>query len=179
MKSTFDLVPFASNTAPAVNITGDIERQNNQLKIEYKLTGNLSQIIIAEHADAQTRQYDLWEHTCFEFFLGIKDSTKYWEFNLSPAGHWNIFRFPDYRQDISEEMAFDSLPFTVLQQNNSWQLNLEVDLEQIIPAEQNLEVGITSVIEDQQNHLSYWALTHSEPAADFHHRDSFIVDLSR
>ena len=128
MKSSFNLVPFSANTAPTVNISGEIERQNNQLKIEYQLRGNLSQLIIAKHVNSPTRQYNLWEHTCFEFFLGIKDSTNYWEFNLSPAGHWNVFYFANYRQDIAEEMLFNSLPFQIKQQSNL----LKIDLTKIL-----------------------------------------------
>lgn len=177
MKSSFKLVPFSVDNAPKIEITGEIGHHNNQLEIEYKLTGNLSQLIIPKDKDAPNRQYNLWEHTCFEFFLGIKDSPKYWEFNLSPAGHWNVFRFDNYRQDIAEEMTFNALPFQVTQQSNLLYLNLEFNLSQIIDAEQNLEVGITTVIEDQDRQLSYWALTHPQTVADFHDRNSFLINL--
>ncbi|MGF1588456.1 MAG: DOMON-like domain-containing protein [Pleurocapsa sp.] len=176
MKSTFDLSPFTRNTAPTVNISGNIERQNNQLKILYRLEGS-SQIIIPQIVNSPTRQDNLWEHTCCELFIGLQNSTKYWEFNLSPAGDWNVFRFPDYRQYIAEEMVFDSLPFRVLQQADWLQLQLEVNLNKIIPPEQSLKVGVTTVIEDRERQLSYWALTHPAPEANFHHRDSLIIDL--
>ena len=39
-------------------------------------------------------------------------------------------------------------------------LNLAVDLDKIISCETDLEVGITTVVEDKQQQLSYWALTH-------------------
>ncbi len=177
MKSSFNLVPFSVDNAPKIEITGDIKHHNNQLEIEYKLTGDLSQLIIPKDKDTPNRQYDLWEHTCFEFFLGIKDLSKYWEFNLSPAGHWNVFCFENYRQDIAEEMTFNILPFQVTQQANKLDLNLEFNLGQIIDAEQNLEVGITTVIEDKEKQLSYWALTHPKTAADFHDRNSFLINL--
>src|SRR4030042_7193941 len=40
-------------------------------------------------------------------------SERYWEFNLSPAGHWNVYRFASYRKEMREEPAFASLPFRV------------------------------------------------------------------
>jgi hypothetical protein len=107
----------------------------------------------------------------------LQDSTQYWEFNLSPAGHWNIYRFLDYRQDLVEEIAFDSLPFQVLQGNDNLQLKLQVNLNKIITPEQSLEVGITTVIEDRASQLSYWALTHSAKEADFHLRNSYLLKL--
>ena len=64
-------------------------------------------------ADMPARRDRLWEETCFEFFLAVKNSPRYWEFNLSPAGHWNVYRFADYRQGMQEEPAFASLPFSV------------------------------------------------------------------
>ena len=176
MKHGFTLVPFTVNYAPEIEITGAIARQNNRLKIVYRLAGT-SQVIIPEATDKPTRQYDLWEHTCFEFFLRLENSTKYWEFNLSPAGHWNVFRFPNYRQDIAEEMTFASLPFQVSRQADLLQLDLEVNLDKIIAGDRQLEVAITTVIEDKERRLSYWALTHPGTEADFHHPDSFIIKL--
>lgn len=172
--NSFTLIPFDRDAAPSIGVTGKIERDNNELKIEYNLQKSL--VIIPEAANNFTRQFDLWEHTCFEFFLGIKDSSQYWEFNLSPSGNWNVFRFPDYRQDIAEEMAFDKLPFQVLQ-DNSLQVMAKIDLDKIIAPEQNIDVGITTVVEDGDANLSYWALSHPGKEADFHLRDSFAIAL--
>lgn len=176
-QSDFNLKPFALNNAPELEITGNISRKHNQLQIKYLLSGNFAAILIPPLSKTPTRQYDLWEHTCLEFFLGLQDSPKYWEFNLSPSGDWNVFHFANYRQNIAEELAFNSLAFNVWQQTDSCQLNLEVDLNQIIDPEENLEIGITAVIENQEHQLSYWALTHSTNEADFHQRDSFTINL--
>jgi hypothetical protein len=170
------LIPFTPDTAPAVQITGNIERRHNLLNIEYTLAGQ-SLILIPETSNTPTRQFNLWEHTCCEFFLGLQDSTQYWEFNLSPAGHWNIYRFLDYRQDLVEETAFDSLSFQVLPEHDTLQLKLQVNLNKIITPEQSLEIGITTVIEDRESQLSYWALTHPAREADFHQRNSYLLKL--
>lgn len=176
-QSDFDLKPFALNTAPDLEITGNISRKLNQLQIKYLLAGNLAAIVIPPLSKKPIRQANLWEHTCLEFFLGLQDAPRYWEFNLSPSGDWNIFRFANYRQGIREDLAFNSLPFAVWQDTSYCQLNLEIDLNQIIDPEENLEIGITAVIESQEQRLSYWALTHTTSAADFHQRDSFTINL--
>jgi hypothetical protein len=173
MKASFSLIPFATDSVPAIKIMGEIERQQNQLTIEYKLQGQ-TQVIIPQ-INTPTRKFGLWEHTCCEFFLGLQDSTQYWEFNLSFAGHWNVYHFLDYRQNLIEAKAFDSLPFQVLQANDNLQLKLKVNLNQIIAREQNLEVGVAAVIEDRARQLSYWALAHSAPEADFHLRDNYLL----
>jgi hypothetical protein len=119
----------------------------------------------------------LWEDTCFEFFLGIKNSAQYWEFNLSPAGHWNVYRFDGYRQGMQEETAFENLPFNVQNQADGLALGLDVDLDKIISVQQAIEVAITTVIKDRDGEVTYWALTHRGVEADFHLRDSFIIEL--
>ncbi|MEM7590830.1 MAG: DOMON-like domain-containing protein [Cyanobacteria bacterium P01_A01_bin.83] len=177
MKS-FSLVPFASKIKidPAIKITGKITRQNNLLNLKYTLDGT-AKIVIPPPVASPTRQYNLWQHTCFEFFLGLKDSTKYWEFNLAPDRSWNVFYLSNYRQDLAQELAFKTLPFKILPQQDTLQLDLKIDLTKIVSAQQFLEVGITTVIEDQQQQLSYWALNHPGQQADFHCRDSFLIDL--
>lgn len=170
------LVPFALNTAPKIAIACQIQRLQNQLEIIYKLSG-ISQISIPDRAITPARLKDLWEHTCCELFIKLANSTQYWEFNLSPSGHWNVFRFSDYRQNMVEEMAFNSLPFTTNRDSNLLQLDLKVDLNKIIASQQNIKVGVTTVIEDRKKQLSYWALTHPTSQPDFHHRDSFTIDL--
>ena len=40
-----------------------------------------------------------------------------------------------------------------------------------------IEVGLSAVIEEQGGVLSYWALRHPPGKPDFHHRDSFAMEL--
>lgn len=176
-QNNFKLIPFAKQTAPQIQITGSISRRDNKLNIKYQLLGDLSKIIISSQAQAPTRQYDLWEHTCCELFLRLKSTTRYWEFNLAPTRNWNIFYFADYRQDITEEMAIASLPFEIAQTPELLKVNLNLDLSPIILAEQDLDVAITTVVENHERELSYWALTHPASEADFHHPESFMIGL--
>jgi hypothetical protein len=177
-EQNFSLQPFdLTSSLPDIKITGSIARNGNKLTICYALLGDLTKVQIPASADLLKRKYDLWEETCFEFFVGIKNSPDYWEFNLSPAGHWNVFHLENYRQGLQEEMAVTSLPFSVQQKSDALLVTLEVDLNKFISAEQSLEVGITTVIKSKEGNLSYWALTHCGEEADFHRRESFIVEL--
>ncbi|MEH2232728.1 MAG: DOMON-like domain-containing protein [Nostoc sp.] len=177
-KQTFSLQPFPSTESfPDLKITGNISRNANQLTICYNLGGDLKKITVASPSNAPLRKHELWEDTCFEFFLGIKDSARYWEFNLSPAGHWNVYRFDGYRQGMQEETAFEKLPFSVHNQADALVLALDVDLNKIVSTNQGIEIGITTVIKNIHGNVSYWALTHKGEEADFHLRDSFIVEL--
>ncbi len=124
-----------------------------------------------------TRRSRLWEETCFEFFLGVMNSDQYWEFNLSPAGHWNVYRFTSYREGMKEELAFASLPFSIQNQPDALRLALELELGRIVPADQPVKVAISAVIRSIDGKMLYWALIHPGPKPDFHRRDSFIVEL--
>ncbi|MDZ8186836.1 MAG: DOMON-like domain-containing protein [Nostoc sp. ChiSLP02] len=174
----FSLQHFASQESPAnLQITGNISRNFNQLSICYSLTGNLEEIAIAPPSNTPSRKNQLWEDTCFEFFLGIKNSQQYWEFNLSPAGHWNVYHFDGYRQGMREETGLTTLPFKVDNHADKFVLTLNMDLEKIISPEQIIEAAITTVIKSKDGGVTYWALTHRGAKPDFHLRDSFILEL--
>ena len=174
----FSLQPFPQ-TSPgcACRITGHLARRADTLAIRFALHGRLTQLVIPAPADLPSRRSGLWEETCFEFFLGVKDSPRYWEFNLSPAGPWNVYRFDGYRQRMAEETAFTSLPWRLRRQPDLLLVALELEIERIVAADQPLEVGIAAIIKLAGGGLTYWALTHPGPQADFHRRDSFLVKL--
>lgn len=174
----FFLRPFPSaGLLPHVTITGNIGRRSNILSLTYALLGPLAELVVPAPSDMRVRKNGLWEETCFEFFLGKRNSDHYWEFNLSPAGHWNVYRFTSYRQGMQEEPAFTSLLFSVRARPDALGLSLEIDLDKIIPAEQALEVAVSAVIKTVDGKITYWALAHPGPQPDFHRRDGFIVEL--
>lgn len=177
----FKLQPFPTNSLPAIEMSGQIDRQNERLSIKYYLSGDLDAIEIATPI-VPTRKDKLWEATCFEFFLGIPGDRNYWEFNLSPSGNWNVFQLEDYRQGLREELAFTALPFEIDRQPNLLSLSLEFDLSKIIDrsllaAVSAIEVSVTTVIKPCQGEISYWAISHCGKEADFHLRESFAIEI--
>ena len=184
MNDHFCLQPFSTSKShqttasllPDLQITGNIARCANTLTLSYELLAPLAEVVIPPLADKPVRKNELWQETCFEFFLGIKNFEQYWEFNLSPSVHWNIYQFDAYRQGMQEEIAFTSLPFSI-HQADALLLALKLDLAKLVPAEQTLEVAISTVINHTNSELTYWALTHPGLQADFHRRDSFLVEL--
>jgi hypothetical protein len=175
---TFSLKPFPSDQPPPhLHITGNITRNGNQLSLRYQVRGDVKKVVIPPLCNTPGRKDKLWENTCFEFFLGIKDTPEYWEFNLSPAGHWNVYHFDDYRQGMHPETAFHILPFSIDKPLDSFTLFVDVDLSKIILKAQQIQVAINTVIQEKNNDLTYWGLVHRGIEADFHLRDSFLIDL--
>lgn len=174
-KHTFSLQPF-QQTKTDLQITGEIIRDNNILTVHYRLKGDLGEIEIPAVEKLPMRKNELWETSCFELFLGIKDTPIYWEFNLSPSGDWNIYFFESYRQSMQLENKVESLPFNILRDSNALYLGLEFNLDCLSIVE-NLDVSITTVIKSKEGDISYWALKHCGEEADFHLRDSFLLAI--
>lgn len=174
----FTLQPFpGTRQRPDIAISGAISRRTDTLAISYLLQGRLNEVEIPQLSNPAARRIGLWEKTCFEFFLAIKDAPGYWEFNLSPSGDWNVYRFEIYRQGLNEEKAFSQLPFSVRRQSDCLRLDLEFDLGLIIRADQAVEAAVTAVIKTRAGGETFWAVAHPGEAPDFHHRDGFIIRL--
>ncbi len=181
-EQTFSLKPFPDyQVQPDLRISGNIIRYVNELTITYALFGDLKDVLIAADSNVSSniagRKHGLWEETCFEFFLGIKDSPSYWEFNLSPSGHWNVYSFEGYRQGMQEEILFTELPFTVQFPTDGLVTAVSINLDKFAPPDQIIQVGITSVIKQKDGSFSYWALAHKGEEPDFHLRKSFVIEL--
>ena len=128
-------------------------------------------------ADAPRRQDRLWEETCLELFLGTADSGEYWELNLSPSGHWNVYRFTSYRKGMMEEPAVASLPFEVRRDPEALILAAEIGVRKIVPAGEDLAATVAAVIKTIDGGRSHWAPVHPASSPDFHPRDGFALTI--
>lgn len=174
----FSLEPFPMDgPLPSCQITGSVTRRGDTVAIRYNLRGDLAALVIPAPASRPARRHRLWEETCFEFFLAVKGQPRYWEFNLSPAGHWNVYRFAGYRQGMAEETAIASLPAGIQRRPDLLLVAVEPAVDGIVGADQPLAIGMAAVIQLAGGGLTYWALTHAGPQPDFHRRDSFLVEL--
>ena len=70
--------------------------ESHALAFSYTLIADINQLLIPPVATSR-RIDGLWQHTCFEAFIGIKDSSAYYEFNFSPSSEWAAYQFRAYR----------------------------------------------------------------------------------
>jgi hypothetical protein len=175
---SFSLKPFqGEELGPDLKIAGMIGRHGNTLSLGCAVLGNLSELAIPSPGELPGRRDRLWEETCLEFFLGEKGSERYWEFNLSPAGDWNVYRFASYRKEMREEPAFTTLPFRIRMEPGALRLSLDLGLGKIIPMGRAIEVAVGAVIRTVTGKTSHWALVHPGPRPDFHRRDGFTLRI--
>ncbi|MEO8355891.1 MAG: DOMON-like domain-containing protein [Chloroflexota bacterium] len=174
----FSLIPFHNSNIPKIAIAGKTARQKNILTVHYSLTGKIEAILFPERSAHPTRKDELWTATCFELFLAIKDQPHYWEFNISPSGDWNVYRMDAYRRvGFRRETFIQRLQFETQKEAACFSVDAMVDLSPIVEEDDPMEAGITSVIQTIAGNETYWALTHPNPQADFHLRESFIIEL--
>lgn len=163
------LVPHPTTSAgPLRTIEVELDRQGLDLWLRYVCEGDVDAIAWPLQA-VPGRGDALWQRTCFEAFVMTDDG--YREYNLSPSGRWATYRFSAYRADMSDapEVA------TVLGLDGaSDMVALEARIELPHPAGR---LGLSAVIEAADGTLSYWALAHPSDKPDFHHPDSFVLDL--
>ena len=183
----FTLIPFTAGPA-SLSITGTVAisgasagiSPNRTVQVWFQLQGNLDKLKIAPDANPAERRDLLWQTTCLEIFLGRQGANDYWEFNLSPAGHWNVYHLDDYRQGLKPEPAYRELPFQLTRSQQELSLTLHCPLPpgllQQDPAA-GVDVGITAVVEQEDGSIGYWALHHPAAEADFHHRGGFCINL--
>ena len=165
---------------PAISITTSVTALDNQgLRIDYRLQGDISALRIPAHAPSQACD-NLWQHTCCEAFIGdatAVNTHSYREFNFSPSSCWAAYAFNDYRQRIIDwqPAAAPVLSSTV----HADSLHLSALLPSaLLPDSPQLAIGLSAVIETLDGSKTYWALSHAAVQPDFHLRDSFTLRLS-
>lgn len=122
----------------------------------------------------------LWQHTCFEVFLGLPGEAHYREYNFSPSGQWAAYAFGALR--ARDEAFSPPLPPDIRCTQDETTLVLEAylppELLPAAPAGSDLQVNLAAVIERKDGRLEYWALRHPAAQADFHARDGFVLTLT-
>jgi hypothetical protein len=149
------------------------------ISVTYLLAANTRQVRIPSHA-APRRANGLWQHTCFEVFVGFKDRPAYYEFNFSPSREWAAYAFRGYRDGGTIEDDELASVISIRRTSDALELNAVVQLGRL-PLHQPgivIKLGLSAVIEDSDGKLSYWALSHPAEKPDFHHADSFAMEFA-
>jgi len=147
----------------------------------YQISGDMVRLRIPA-PQAQSRSDGLWEHTCCEAFLALAGDPAYREFNFSPSGQWAAYAFSGYRRLQQSSTATAAPRISASLTEGRLQLTATLDAESLPPggAATALQIGLAVVIESSDTvagERSYWALRHAAGPADFHRRDTFVLEL--
>lgn len=149
------------------------------LVVTYRLNADTRQLRIPDSAGSR-RVDGLWQHTCFEAFVRVKDSPAYFEFNFSPSGEWAAYGFRAYRDGGPRDDAIGAPEISVQKLSDQLLLTATIRLVHFLHVQPAilLRLGLSAVVEASDGTLSYWALNHPAAKPDFHHPDSFALELA-
>ena len=150
----------------------------DELQLSYTLAGDVSSLRLPEPRPP-VRADGLWRHTCFEAFVRRKGAAEYWEYNLSPSGAWAAYHFTGYREGMAPQLKGAPPQISIDAAAELMTLSARLDIGWLVRAAAGatLELALSAVIDDKAHVLSYWALVHPSGKPDFHHADSFVVQL--
>ena len=183
--ATLNLICHPATPAPVVR---SVEVRVNGLPdggmvFAYCLRGDMARLLIPVEP-SPARADLLWEHTCFEAFVGVQGETAYHEFNFSPSGQWATYAFSDYRRRIDVPPGGPAPHITA--RLFAGRLELEATVAAaalpVSPANAAREIGLAAVVEAADTidgSHSYWALRHPAARPDFHQRQGFALELPR
>lgn len=169
------LIPHPTSSPAGLTLEVEARRAKRVLSLEYVLAGPVDGVWRPETA-ARVRTDGLWQATCFEAFVR-NEAGGYVEYNLSPSGAWAAYRFDGYREGMRElEMP---APFVVTRSApGQFVLTADVTLPEDAVGAAGLKTGLAAVIRGVDGAIGYWALAHPSDKPDFHHPDSFALDLT-
>ena len=160
------------------HISVQVERSGVELTCHYTLFGELAHVRVPR-ALAGRRADELWQHTCFEAFIAPQGDPGYYEFNFSPALDWAAYRFTAYREGMVPANLARAPGLNVHRAADRLELTASVHLVGLAGLERarRLRVALATVVEEDSGRLSDWALRHAPGNPDFHHPDSFALEL--
>jgi len=155
-------------------VAASVERvAANALRLQFVLDADLPRVLVPAPVQGGGRGDRLWAHTCFEAFVAAADRPGYLELNFSPSGQWAAYGFDAYRAG----MAAAELPATPEITVRRGERQLELQARVRLPAAGAWRLGLSTVVEEGTGRLSYWALRHPPGRPDFHHPESFSLEL--
>jgi len=151
------------------------------LALTYLIAGDLARMEIPPHASPRVGE-PLWRHTCCEVFIACHGQTAYHEFNFAPSGAWAGYAFTRYRQGAPLTATAESplaAEVSARKAANQLELRVSIRLDRLssLHPRAKLSLAVSTVIEDRDGALSYWAICHPPGRPDFHHPDAFALQL--
>jgi hypothetical protein len=155
------------------DVSAQVALGAQHLALTFRLAGDLSRVRLPPPAP-EARADGLWRHTCCEAFIVAPQAQgAYLEWNFAPSGAWAAYRFDAYRSGMSP-LATSAPEIELTRAARELVLRARLALD-VPPAGARLALAV--VVEDSAGQLSYWALRHAPGRPDFHHPDSFALEI--
>ncbi|HVK81932.1 MAG TPA: DOMON-like domain-containing protein [Verrucomicrobiae bacterium] len=170
----FALTPhpdFPSDAITAIEVEV-VRVEPERLELTYRAQGDIARLLVPAPADPE-RTDGLWAATCFELFAKPAGGDAYCEFNFAPSSQWAAYAFDRYRAGM-RELALETPAIETSAVDDMFELRVAVEAS-VLRA--GARLALTAVIEDTRGAKSYWSARHAAGKPDFHHAESFAVEL--
>lgn len=173
----YALVPHRDFPSSAIqSIAVEASRGSaGRLELGYRASGAVERVRWPDWKGVEPAD-GLWEHSCFEAFVGTAGNPAYAELNFSTSGQWGAYAFTGYRQGmarIDNVLVGGGRTFG----DGIVEVRRTVDLPDWVDVG-TWALGLSAVIETLNDEKSYWALAHPEGAPDFHNAICFAARLA-
>ena len=169
-----------SRCVAATRVEVDVARPNaGSLLLSYVVHGDIGALRLPP-VTASARGDELWQHTCFEAFVGTAAGAAYYEFNFAPSTRWAAYRFDSYRNGmrVATEIGAPRIEVQAASERCTLRAALNLDALSGLPSDAGWRLGLAAITEDTGGAKSYWALAHPPGKPDFHHFDCFALQFS-
>ncbi|HEX9963934.1 MAG TPA: DOMON-like domain-containing protein [Allosphingosinicella sp.] len=172
-----------------------------RLQLRFVLIGNIRKVRL--RLREPYRGEELWRHTCFEAFVRVGGDEDYLEFNLAPSGDWAAYSFQRYREGMERAAGVGASPLDVQSRTGALEPERKALLKQAgfdtlerfepsffslktelsFPDSMGLavarpwQIGLSTVVEERNGRISYWALANPPGKPDFHDPACFALEL--
>ena len=148
-----------------------------KLVLSYAVYGHIGELRLPPLA-ASTRGDELWQHTCFEAFVGTAADAAYYELTVAPSTRWAAYRFDGYRSGMRVAAEIGAPTIETQSTPQCYRLRAALDVTPALPRDVGWRLGLAAITEDTGGRKSYWALAHPPGKADFHHFDCLALEFS-
>ena len=169
-----------SRCVATTRIEVDVARPSvGSLALCYVVHGDIAELRLPSMT-LPARGHDLWQHTCFEVFVGTAAGARYYELNFAPSTEWAVYRFSSYRNDmrVATEISAPTIETQSASDRYTLQASFKIDGLTDLPRDAGWRLGLAAITEDVRGGKSYWALAHPPGKPDFHHFDCFALEFS-
>lgn len=174
----FALVPHPDFPSHAIrSITVGVQRGEafGDLNLTYCVVGAMD-AVLWPLPGREGRADRLWEHSCFEAFIGPVGEAGYNELNLATSGQWAVYAFDGYRAGMTA-IEGPVAALSVSSDPERVRFSASIDLPALSRGRE-WDLGLSAIIEAKDGSKSYWALAHAPGPPDFHNRDCFTARLA-
>ncbi len=165
MRDVFDLQVFEKTALTAsFRIQVDLKVNSSSLELQYHVKGPTDRVLWPKPVKEGLWTENLWNESCFELFLKETQSSRYWEWNFSPSGHFWSMEFNEYR--LRKENSEQLRP---LKEIGAQLGPKDFKLQVILPVPRlPRELGVSAILKLSDGFTCHWALSHPTPRPDFH-----------